>query len=508
MDSLIHNNRSQLTYSCASSGEILREYQQLNIPLGNFRSSPHVTAPASARILDVLVEMDHRASDVAVLVSETGALLGIFTKRDMLSRVVIPRLDLELPISRVMTAAPVTLPTSALGYEAIIAMVRGGFHHIVLLEDHRIAGTVTEHDLFTLQQVSLGQLAARISVADCLEAVHECAREIRSLVEYLLVQGVAPEQTTHIISTINDLLIRRVIDLELAGENLEEVRVCWIIMGSEGRYEQTICTDQDNAIIFDHPKRISADGVRKRLLPLAERINQALDTIGFPLCKGNVMARNPECCLSLNEWEKKFQGWIHEPTPESLLKASIYFDFRFLHGSADLADELRSWLSEAAVEQNRFLHQMTEIALQKSPPFTFLNNFFQENHPEAPNSTDIKVRGVTVFVDAARVYALAEGITATKTHDRLLLAAHKRSWSKSIVTAWTESFQFLQGIRIRHQHHLQNNGLKNHNCLDLCKLNTLEQKVCVEAFRQAGALQKQLETDFRNNLLGGLGVGV
>ena len=176
---MTQNNRPQLNYSCASSGEILREYQQLNTPLGNFRSSPHVTAPASARILDVLVEMDHRASDVAVVVSETGTLLGIFTKRDMLSRVVIPRLDLDLPISRVMTAAPVTLPTSALGYEAIIAMVQGGFHHIVLLEDQQIAGTVTEHDLFTLQQVSLGQLAARISMADCLETVHECAREVR-----------------------------------------------------------------------------------------------------------------------------------------------------------------------------------------------------------------------------------------------------------------------------------------------------------------------------------------
>jgi CBS domain-containing protein len=451
--------------------------------------------------------MNHLASDVAVVVSETGSLLGIFTKRDMLGRVVIPRLDLDLPISRVMTVAPVTLPTSALGYEAIIAMVQGGFHHIVLLEDQQIAGTVTEHDLFTLQQVSLGQLAARISVADRLETVHQCAQEVRRLVEYLLVQGVVPQQTTHIISTINDLLIRRVIDLELASENLEEVRVCWIIMGSEGRYEQTICTDQDNAIIFDHPKRISADGVRKRLLPLAERVNQALDTIGFPLCKGNVMARNPECCLSLKEWKKKFQGWIHEPTPESLLKASIYFDFRFLHGYADLAHELRSWLSEATVEQKRFLHQMTEVALQKSPPFTLFDNFFQENHPEAPNSTDIKVKGVTVFVDAARVYALASGIAATKTHDRLVQAAQKRNWSTSVVSAWTESFQFLQGIRIRHQHHLQDNGLISHNRVDLCKLNSLEQKVCVEAFRQAGKLQKQLETDFRHNLLGGPGAG-
>jgi len=153
------------------------------------------------------------------------------------------------------------------------------------------------------------------------------------------------------------------------------------------------------------------------------------------------------------------------------------------------------------VDQMRFLNQMTENALQKSPPFTFFSNIIHENHPEFPHSIDIKQRGINVFVDAARIYALAAGISATKTNERLLSAADKRSWSKNMVSAWMESFNYLQGVRIRHQHQLQHKGQETHNRLDLCKLNNLEQKVCAEVFRQAGKLQKQLEIDFINTLM-------
>jgi CBS domain-containing protein len=378
-------------------------------------------------------------------------------------------------------------------------MAKGGFHHIILMSDGRVTGTVSEYDLFTMQQISIGQLAARINAAESQETIHACAEEIRNLVEYMFVQGVAADQITQIISTFNDQLVKRIIDLETMGEDLGDVRVCWIIMGSEGRHEQTVSTDQDNAAIFDHPGHVSPDEARKLILPIAKRVNQALHAIGIDLCKGNVMAGNPDCCLSLSEWKKKFHAWILEPTPESLLNVTIYFDFRALHGHTDLAHDLRTWLTDAAVDQKRFLHQITEVALEKSPPFTFFNTIIQENHPEVPHSIDIKQSGINVFVDAARIYALALGIPTTRTHERLTLAAGKRSWPENSVIAWTEAFNFLQGVRIRH--HLQSKDHKAQNRLDLCKLNDLEQKVCAEAFRQAGKLQKRLRDDFRNNLL-------
>lgn len=489
------------------SSELLDSCKLLNTPLGNFDSSSHWTVFPNTPLSFVLSEMERRNSDVSVVVDSENVLVGIFTKRDLLGRVVNPRLSLDQPISHVMTVNPVSLQTNQLGYDALVAMVHGGFHHVVLEEDGHVVGVVSEHDLFTLQQVSLVQIAANIRSADKIDKLHSCTREISQLVEYMFVQGVAPEQVTQIISTLNDQLIRRVIEIEMAKESREDIRVCWIIMGSEGRYEQTIATDQDNAIIFEHSKCTSPNEVRNWLVPVAQRINDSLSRIGFPLCKGNVMAGNPECCLSLTEWKNKFNRWILEPTPESLLSVSIYFDFRAIQGHIDLAYELRSWLSDATIGQVMFLNLMTEVALQKTPPFTFLNNFFQDNHPEAPNSTDIKLRGISVFVDAARVYALASGIFSTRTSDRLAQAAKKFRWPESLVNAWMQSFNFLQGLRIRHQHQLQNNGFNKNNRLDLCKLNRLEQKICAEAFRQAGKLQKQLEIDFRVKFMAGTVVG-
>ena len=495
----------KLNYSSATSSELLRSYQQLNSPLGNLTTSGHLIVLEDTPLSNVLSEMEQHDSHVAVIVTTENKLVGIFTKKDLLSRVVIPRQSLDQPISNVMSPHPVALQTSSLGYEAVVAMAHHGFHHVVLEEDGYVVGVVSEHDLFTLQQVSFGQIAATINTAGDLHTLRLCAQEIANIVQYLFVQGVDANQVTHIISTLNDQLIRRVIDLEMATDNPMGVRVCWIIMGSEGRYEQTISTDQDNGIIFEHSKQVTHDAVRKWLLPKAKRINEALDNIGFPLCKGNIMAGNPECCLSLSEWKKKFQQWIFEPTPESLLKVSIFFDFRALHGHFDLAQELRLWLAEATIDQVRFLNQMTDVALHRCPPFTFMNKFFQKNHPDAPNSTDIKLQGITVFVDAARIYALSCGISSTRTYDRLLHAAKKLSWPESIVHGWTESFNFLQGIRIRHHHHLQNNGLKTHNRLDLSKLNELEKTICSEAFRQGTILQKQLVVDFRNKREFGLG---
>jgi CBS domain-containing protein len=503
LSSLKFKRNNILTPSC----DLLHAYQQLNVPLGNFDTSKHWTALPNAPIRDVLTEMNHRDSDAAVIVNEVNKLVGIFTKSDLLTRVFISHQNLDEPINTVMTPNPVALQTSALGYEAIVAMVQGGFHHVVLVEDGLVVGVISEHDLFTLQQVSLGQIAATINSADSLDKICQCALEIKHLIEYMFLQGVAPDQVTQIVSTLNDQLMRRVIFLETENENLSDIRVCWLIMGSEGRYEQTISTDQDNAIIFEHPKSIKPDVVRNRLLPVAKRVNHSLDSIGFPLCKGNVMAGNPSCCLSLAEWKKKFHAWILEPTPESLLSVSIYFDFRALHGHLDLADELRIWLSDVTRGQVCFLKNMTDVALQKSPPLSFINTFLQEDHPEVSRSTDIKVRGVNVFVDAARIYALASGITSTRTHNRFMEAAQVRNWPDSIVSAWTESFHFLQGLRIRHQHHLRNSGQTAHNRIDLRKLNRLEQKVCIESFKQARSLQKQLELDFIRNLMNGSVVG-
>jgi CBS domain-containing protein len=417
--------------------------------------------------------------------------------RDLLRKIVVPGGDLNTPVGDVMTASPKCLPVSALGYEAALMLAEETFHHVVLVDKERLAGVVTERELFNLQRVSLSQINAEISTASDLDTLKRLTADIELLCENMIIQGVISDQLTLIISTLNDKVIGRALDLELAGIDLQGVRVAWIALGSEGRFEQTFSTDQDNAIIFEAPDGLSPEHVRELLLPIAKKFNQALDYIGFPLCKGNIMAGNPECCLSYKEWQKRFNNWIVTPSPEALLNANIFFDFRHLYGNAELSDRLRTWLADACVGQQRFLHLMTENALQRTPPIGFFRDFVVDGDKEHPNTIDIKMSGVTLFVDAARVFALANGVTRGNTKQRLLIAGDLCKCPQSEVNAWADAFSFLQSLRIRRQLEARRDGGSSHNRINPYDLNNLDRKIFLESLRQAGALQKRIAAEFK-----------
>jgi CBS domain-containing protein len=472
------------------------EQQRLSLPLSLLMRPKPLTAAHGETIRTVVKNMYDQDVDAAVIINGNKGPTGIFTMRDLLRKVVVPGGDLNGAVENAMTASPTTLPVTALGYQAAMIMAEEGFHHVVVEEGGKLAGIVTERDLFNLQRVSLAQINAEIRSAVDLDRLKNCCRDIELLAENMLVQGVTADQITQIISTLNDQVIGRVLNLELNNENFDGIKVCWIALGSEGRLEQTFATDQDNAIIFEATNGTLPEEVRQRLLPVALRVNKAMDKVGFPLCKGNIMASNPACCLSYKEWQQKFMNWMEMPTPEAILNSTIFFDFRQLYGEHELSDRLRLWLSNAAKGQSRFFHLLAENALQRTPPLGFFRDFIVEDHKEHPNTIDIKLNGVTMFVDAARCYALACGVTRSNTKQRLMTAGDLRKWPQSEVNAWAEAFSFLQTLRIRHQFELQRNGNQSHNRINPYELNNLDRKFFLEALRQAGKLQKQLSADF------------
>lgn len=477
------------------------EQQRLSMPLSLLMKPDPLTAKAGWTVREVVAPMYERDSDSTVIIDDESRPIGIFTIRDLLRKVIIPGMDLYMPIEKAMTPAPKTLPVSALGYEAALMLAEEDFHHVVLLNDGILAGVVSERELFSLQRVSLSQINAQIRLSDSIDQLKECHRDIRLLSENMLIQGATADQMTQIISSLNDQVITRALDLEFAPHAPANIKICWIALGSEGRHEQTLTTDQDNGIIFEQPEGMTPDQAREIILPLAEKVNIALAHIGFPLCDGNIMGRNPACCLSNKEWQKRFNVWITEPTPEALLNASIFFDFRYLYGDASYSDRLRTWLADAVKGQQRFFHLLVENAMQRTPPLGFFRDFVVDDHADCPNSIDIKTSGVTLFVDAARIYALAHGVTRSNSRQRLLMSGDQRRWPQSDVNAWMDAFSFLQSLRIRHHFELHRNGAKSHNRLNPYELNNLDRKFFLESLRQAGKLQKQLSADFSQKMM-------
>ncbi len=475
------------------------EQQSLTSPLSAIIRRAPITCSPESPVRQILERMHELRIGSMVAIDEQGRPLGILTLPDVLERIALPQIDLEQPIINVMSTKLTSLSPQALAYEAALAMATEGIRHTLVVDNERLVGLVTEKDLFALQRVGLRQVGANIRHAESIEVLQSAAADIHSMAHNMMAQGVAAEQFTQFISTFNDLLTARVIQLEYNASGISTSpladKLCWMALGSEGRFEQTLNTDQDNAIIFMVPEGMTADEVRAQLLPVAKRINDSLEKCGFPLCRGFVMASNPLWCLSLEEWKRTFMNWITNGTPEALLHSSIFFDFRALHGAKGLAEELRQWLLVAACDNSRFLHQLAENAMSIRPPLGVMRDFVVGKQ----HKLDLKLNGITPFVDAARIFSISAGVSHTSTIQRLRGSAAKMKVHPSEVEAWINAFLFIQVLRLRHHDVAKTQGSTDEdldNLIDPKKLNELDRRILKEAFRQARKLQSRLTLEY------------
>jgi CBS domain-containing protein len=297
---------------------------------------------------------------------------------------------------------------------------------------------------------------------------------------------------THTISALNDAVTHRVFALLASRHPLDGIEWCWLALGSEGRREQTVASDQDNALIFATAG--DREDARRRLLAFAAEVNAALAVLGVPLCPGNIMARNPDCCLAYEEWQGRIVRSVREPTPQALLNANIYFDFRPLAGATPLAERLRAFALGLTTDNRLFLRMLTANALQAEPPLGVIRSFRTDEGPHA-GTIDLKSHGTRIFVDTARAFALGLGIAETNTAQRLRLAARRLNLGEREADAAVEAFEFLQMLRLR----VQRGGLDDagvdaaRNRLNPDALNELDRRLLKEAFRQARSLQQLLE---------------
>ncbi len=473
------------------------EQQSLRSTLGSIVRRGPITCAPETPLREALETIQGNAISSIVVVEPGNVPVGIFTVRDLIGRVILPGTDLATPMRDMMTPNPIALPSTAHAFEAAMVMARHGFRHVLVADEGKLTGMISEKDLFSLQRVGVTQISATVRGASSLETLIKSGEDIRKLGHNMMAQGVAAEQLTLLLSTLNDLLTQRVIELECAATKGCRYGFCWLAFGSEGRLEQTLSTDQDNGIVFIVPEGETAEQVRAALLPLAERINRALDACGFPLCKGEIMAMNPKWCLSLDEWKATFSRWIDAGDPESLLNASIFFDFRPLLGQHALAEELQTWLLAKTSATPKFLHQMAANALRNRPPLGLVRDFVVEDEGEHAGTMDLKLNGTTPYVDVARVFALATGTSATGTAACLRAAGPKLNIAPSEIEAWISAFYFIQMLRLRGQHEESEAGLVMDNRIDPDKLNDLDRRVLKESFRQTRRVQGRMALDYK-----------
>jgi len=459
------------------------------------RRKPITVTPDSTLRDAVQAMSEHRIGSIIVVEPESGRPIGIFTLRDLLHKVAAKSCDLDQMIMSVMSGSNLLmLNWRSTVYQAALVMARHGVHHVIVVDAAgKLVGLVSQEDIYELQSGGAKAISGAIRSARDVDSLVSAAQDIRRLAESTLAEGGAAEALTELISSLNDHLTVRLIELAQVDFQLPKVPWAWLAFGSEGRFEQTLSTDQDNGIVFAVPPEEAA-AVRAAFLPFATEVNKRLDACGFPLCKGNVMASNPELCLSVDEWHGRYNSWLRSTSPQALLNATIYFDFRPLYGDESLAEELADWLRKHVPSATLFLRFMASIAFDVKPPLGLIRDFSFDDNKDYPHTIDLKTQGTRLFVDVARILALANGISETSTPERLRAAAAKGKIGRDEVSAFIDSFFFLQQLRLRVQQEGTPMGMANR--IDPEQLNELDRFVLKEALKQAKKLQTRIQLDY------------
>jgi CBS domain-containing protein len=428
----------------------------------------------------------------SVLVGSPGSVGGIATQMDLVTRGLAAGLDHDAPVSAVMTPAPRAIDDGVSVLEAGIEMAQSKFRHLLLRNpEGQVAGLVSERDIFRAQQEGITHVFRPIDSAGGVAELVEVSRRVREFGERVFRQGMEISQFMRLVASLNDRIACRLLDILGATHGIA-VPFCWLAFGSEAREEQGFVTDQDNGIVFGAPPG-EAETSRSALLAFARQANDALDACGFTRCKGNIMAGNPEWCLSFEEWRERFSSWIRATTPQALLNATIFFDLRPIYGESGLAERLLDHLLGEARGNTIFLHHMAINALQVAPPVGRVSRFATGR---GRANIDLKTQGSRLFVDVARIYALAHGVRSANTAQRLRVVGQRMKRSAMAIEGDVAAFRFIQSIRLRRQLDSLGDG-GDPNRIDPYALDEMQQRILRESFRQAVSLQDRLKLDYR-----------
>jgi CBS domain-containing protein len=440
---------------------------------------------ASATIQEAAALMsEHRVGCLLIHDAvDAEKIVGIITDRDLRGKVVAAGLDFQQPVQTIMSTPVQTVLSQSLCFDVLLKMMDTGIHHLAVERAGKIIGVITSHDIMLLQGHSPYYLFKEIRGQQQISGLYPLANKIPDVIRGLIGEGAKAGNITQMIAILNDHILERMLTLLEQELGAPPVPYCWLLMGSEGRREQTFKTDQDNAIIYADPgDETQAQAAAAYFKAFAARAIDHLVNCGYPLCPGEVMAVNPLWCQPLSAWKRYFERWVSEPDPQELRYATIFFDFRAGFGEAALAESLRTHLNQQIKGRNLFLFHLARQSMETRAPLSFFKNFIVERDGEHKNRLDIKKQGLTPFVNFARVLALKFSVNETNTLARLK-ALRDGDWIQAeLWSSASEAYELQMQQRLVHQLRQIEAGAIPDNYIDPADLSDLERRMLKDAF--------------------------
>lgn len=443
-----------------------------------------VRVPATATVGEAArVMRDQHVSSVLVGTEPES----IVTDRDFRNKVLAEGMGPDTPVVRVASPDLKTVAAETPIYEAWTMLLDSGVHHLPVTRGRELIGVITSNDL--LKATAQGPVAVlrrveRLASRDQLPGYGQRVTEMTSA---LLAGGLDATVIAGFVARLNDALVHRILSWAEAEMGPPPCAYAWIVSGSEGRMEQTLLTDQDNALVY-------ADGypdARSYFERLAIRANDDLEAAGFPRCPGGYMAR--EWNLPLDEWTQRFASWTGDQSPKALLRAAIFVDFRKVYGALDLAP------FEAAVQragrERVFMQRLAKAALDSTPPPSLLLRLRGES-----SEVNIKTKGITPIVYLARCYGLEVGSERRNTLERLDAAVRAGLMGPDARAMVGEAYRFLLGLRLRRQLQMIGEGRTPTNVVSFADLSAIERSRLRESFQAIRDWQEKASYHYRTDL--------
>lgn len=438
-----------------------------------------------------------------IIVDENNHPLGIMTDRDIRRNVATGVYGRKRSVGEVMSRPVFCITENQVVAEIQIAMVKFDIHHLVVTEDGSdqspIVGVISEHDLLVLQGNNPAVLVREIARANSASYLRELRIRAENLLRQYLEQEVSINYITTIMTQINDEIIGSCIRLSLA-EMVEEGKgeppcdFAWMCLGSQGRGEQLLRTDQDSALVFADQTPATYNEVKGYFIEASIKVTDKLFEVGYAYCSGNMMASNPKWCLTVGKWKEVFSSWMQDPSSENILNVSVFFDYRCVYGNPDLTQRLTDHIFGELKQTSIFQAFLARAALQNPAPLTFFRNFMVERSGEHKDRFDLKARAMLPLTDAARVLILQARVGGiNNTIRRFAKLAELEPQNADEYNAAAEAYEVL--IRLRALIGLRRGD--NGRYINPAELSRMQRILLRNTFTPVGEIQQLLNVRFQ-----------
>ena len=496
------NQKGQL-YGIEGEDDSKKEIKIPDLQLASYSKklitcSPRTTIQKSAE----LMTQKHVGS---ILVISKGLAIGIITDKDLRNKVISGKQPITATVKSIMSSPVITYPRKLTITQAQMAMMKSSISHLVITEDGtkntKPLGILSKHDVM----VSLGDnpavLVKAIKRTHKIKKIKQLRKSVMVLLNGYLEQNIPLGLIAKIISELNDTCIKQVVEISLAKmKSPPPVKFAWLALGSQGRSEQLLHTDQDNALVFEDVPEDDLSKTTTYFLNLSKKITKGLNTIGYEYCPADMMASNPKWCLSLQEWKNKLSYWIGNPGPNEVLMSSIFFDYSLAFGERSLLDNMSEHIFRTVEKYPIFLVHLANGALQSPSPTGFFRQFVVEQDGQHKDFFDLKSRALRPLIDAARVLILSHSVKGiSNTWERYEKLAELEPNNKELYLACSYATKALLKFRTRQ-------GLLHHDSgrfIELEQLTKQEKMKLKRTFKAIKEIQELITLRFKvANILG------